>query len=175
MFHRSTGSSVWQFLLCGNSFDFYNGRYSLASLFYLHGIASSQGYVRKPCSYRLTFGVYQVLAKALLKRIDQRKTCHCEEKFESEKELAEHQTSCVFRPVSCSNDGCAAVFSATHGEAHDASCEYKLFPCYLDCESSVQRKDMAEHCATVCPMKKAKCPYHSVGCLHVMAQVQTLH
>lgn len=115
-------------------------------------------------------GRREVVAKALLKRIDRRKTCHCEMKFDSEKELAEHQINCAFRPVSCSNKGCDAVYSATHAEAHDASCDYKLFPCYLECESSVQRKEMANHCATVCPMKKMKCPYHSVGCLHFMAQ-----
>jgi homogentisate solanesyltransferase len=115
-------------------------------------------------------GRREALAKALLRRTDQRKTCHCEMSFESEKELAEHQTSCAFRPVSCSNEGCDAVYSAIHAETHDASCGYKLFPCYLECETSVQRKEMANHCATVCPMKKMKCPYHTVGCLHVMAQ-----
>lgn len=115
-------------------------------------------------------GRREVLAKALFKRIDQRKTCHCDMKFESEIELAKHQNSCVFRPVSCSNEGCDAVYSAIHAEDHDASCGYKLFPCYLECESSVRRQDMADHCATVCPMKKMKCPYHAVGCLRVMAQ-----
>lgn len=113
----------------------------------------------------------QALAKALLRRTDQRKTCHCEMSSDSEKELAEHQASCAFRPVSCSNEGCDAVYSAIHAETHDASCGYKLFPCYLECETSVQRKEMANHCATVCPMRKMKCPYHTVGCLHVMAQV----
>jgi homogentisate solanesyltransferase len=116
-----------------------------------------------------------VLAKALVKRIDQRKTYHCEMKFESEKELSQHQISCVMRPVSCPNKGCDAVYSATHAEAHDGTCVYKLLPCLLECESSVRRKNMEKHCATVCPMKKAKCPYHSVGCLHVMAQVKILH
>ena len=116
-----------------------------------------------------------MLAKALVKRIDQRKTYHCEMKFESEKELAQHQTSCVLRPVSCINEGCDAVYSATYAEAHDASCGYKLLPCLFDCESSVPRKEMENHCTTVCPMKKIKCPYHAVGCLHVMAQVQILH
>ncbi|KAG0591019.1 hypothetical protein KC19_1G143200 [Ceratodon purpureus] len=115
-------------------------------------------------------GRREVLAKALMKRIDQRKTYHCDMKFESEKELAQHQVSCVMRPVSCSNEGCDAVYSATHAEAHDASCVYKLLPCFLDCESSVRRMDMEKHCATVCPMKRINCPYHSVGCLHVMAQ-----
>lgn len=115
-------------------------------------------------------GKREVLAKALLRRLDQRKIYHCEMKFESEKELAQHQINCVQRPVSCPNEGCDAVYSATYAEAHDASCGFKLLPCFLECESSVQRKEMQNHCATVCPMKKMKCPYHSVGCPHIMAQ-----
>lgn len=115
--------------------------------------------------------VCQVLAKELLKRIDQKKTFHCGKTFGNEEELAKHKTSCVMRPMTCPNEGCGDVYSALHADAHDASCAYKLLPCFLDCESSVQRKEMENHCATVCPMKKIKCPYHAVGCPHVMAQV----
>jgi homogentisate solanesyltransferase len=115
-------------------------------------------------------GRREVLAKALLKRIDQKKTYHCGMRFEIEDELAKHKTSCVLRPMTCPNEGCSDVFSALHADAHDASCVYKLLPCFLECESSVQRKEMEKHCATVCPMKKIKCPYHTVGCPHVMAQ-----
>lgn len=145
-------------------------QWRLFTVFFTH----SQGSVLKPHSYWLIFGVFQVLAKALLRRLDQRKIYHCEMKFESEKELAQHQINCVQRPVSCPNEGCDAVYSATYAEAHDASCGFKLLPCFLECESSVQRKEMQNHCATVCPMKKMKCPYHSVGCPHIMAQVKIL-
>lgn len=114
---------------------------------------------------------FQVLAKALLKRLDRSKTYHCEMKFESNEELIEHQASCVLRPVSCLNVGCGAVYSAVHATTHDGLCLHKQLPCELKCGSTVPRGEMERHGVTVCPMKKMKCPFHPVGCLHTMAQV----
>lgn len=131
--------------------------------------------IRLPISCILTWnqncGSFQVLAKALLKRLDRSKTYHCEMKFESNEELSEHQASCVLRPMLCLNNGCGAVYSAVHATTHDGLCLHKQLPCELKCGSTVPRGEMERHGVTVCPMKKMKCPFHPVGCLHTMAQV----
>ncbi|XP_024363356.1 uncharacterized protein [Physcomitrium patens] len=115
-------------------------------------------------------GRREARAKALLKRVDRSKTYHCEMKFDTDKELEDHRSTCNLRPYNCKNNGCGAFYSAHHAAAHDTSCPHKLLSCKLECGSLIPRGEMEAHVVTVCPMKIVKCPYHAVGCLHAMAQ-----
>jgi homogentisate solanesyltransferase len=113
------------------------------------------------------------VAKALLKRIDRSNTYHCEMRFDTSEELAEHKASCMLRPLLCVNDGCSDVFSALHADAHDASCLFKLLPCKLNCEAMVARGEMEKHTLTICPRKMVICSFQPVGCLRTMEQVSS--
>ncbi|KAH8964049.1 hypothetical protein BDL97_04G043400 [Sphagnum fallax] len=115
-------------------------------------------------------GRREVVAKALLKRIDRSNTYHCEMRFDTSEELAEHKASCMLRPLICVNDGCSDVFSALHADAHDASCLFKLLPCKLNCEAMVARGEMEKHTLTICPRKMVICSFQPVGCLRTMEQ-----
>ncbi|CAK9275383.1 unnamed protein product [Sphagnum jensenii] len=115
-------------------------------------------------------GRREVIAKAILKRVDRSKAHHCAMRFDNRDELAYHKLRCTLRPISCHNPNCGDVFSAIHAEAHDASCPFKILHCRLKCEATVSRSNMDNHCATVCPMKPVSCPFHHVSCSASMPQ-----
>ncbi|CAM6016965.1 unnamed protein product [Sphagnum balticum] len=115
-------------------------------------------------------GRREVLAKALLKRVDRSKIYHCKMRFGTSEELAEHKACCMLRPLTCVNNGCGNVYSALHADAHDGSCLFKLLPCKLNCEAMVARGEMEKHSLTLCPMKLLSCPFQPVGCQQTMPQ-----
>ncbi|KAF8109519.1 hypothetical protein N665_0095s0086 [Sinapis alba] len=105
------------------------------------------------------------IAQTLLKNVDFKSVSHCEMKFQTQGELAEHVLSCGYRTMNCENEGCNAVFCANQMENHDSVCPFKIIPCEQNCSESIMRREMDRHCITVCRMKLVNCPFHAVGCL----------
>ncbi|XP_021805780.1 TNF receptor-associated factor family protein DDB_G0290931, partial [Prunus avium] len=106
----------------------------------------------------------ETIAQSLLKNVDFKNEHHCNMKFNSPVELAEHVSDCSFRSMTCTNRGCSTVFCASHKEKHDSICPLKIIPCEQNCCSTIMRRDMDRHCITVCPMKLVSCPFYAVGC-----------
>eukprot|EP00249_Psilotum_nudum_P011845 c23418_g1_i1 orf=116-1261(+) len=110
------------------------------------------------------------LARAIFRRLDCRQAFTCDLKFGSSEKLAEHESKCPLRPLTCANEGCSKVFSARHNETHDATCPFKRVPCELKCKALVIRGEMDKHCITVCPMKPVNCPFYHMGCINSLPQ-----
>ncbi|GFZ03698.1 TRAF-like superfamily protein [Actinidia rufa] len=106
----------------------------------------------------------EVIAQTLLKNIDFKNTFHCDMKFNSAAELAEHSLECNFRTMNCTNEGCNARFCASHLENHASICPFEILPCEQKCLDSIMRREMDKHCITVCPMRLVNCPFYPVGC-----------
>ncbi|GFZ03689.1 TRAF-like superfamily protein [Actinidia rufa] len=106
----------------------------------------------------------EVIAQTLLKNVDFKNTFHCDMKFNSAAELAEHSLECNFRTMNCTNEGCNARFCASHLENHASICPFKILPCEQKCSDSIMRREMDKHCITVCPMRLVNCPFYPVGC-----------
>ncbi|KAL2611492.1 hypothetical protein R1flu_023184 [Riccia fluitans] len=115
-------------------------------------------------------GRREVLARALLKRVDRGKMFHCELQFDTSEQLAEHKGKCALRPVTCENEGCGAIFSAFNAKPHDGNCPFKQLPCEQGCKVMVKRGDMDKHCVTLCPMKLVNCPFAQAGCTQSLPQ-----
>ncbi|GMI71139.1 hypothetical protein like AT3G11950 [Hibiscus trionum] len=110
------------------------------------------------------------IAQTLLKNVDLKNEFHCDMKFYSADELAQHVPTCKYRPRTCQNVGCHARFSASQVEKHDSDCPFKTIPCEQKCSASLMRREMDRHCITVCPMKLVNCPFYSVGCKSALPQ-----
>lgn len=106
----------------------------------------------------------EAIAQTFLKNVDFKSAFHCNLKFNSAEELAEHVCHCSFRSMTCTSEGCNARFSASHLENHDLVCPFKIIPCEQKCSDSIMRREMDRHCITVCPMKLVNCPFYAVGC-----------
>ncbi|EXB80938.1 TNF receptor-associated factor family protein [Morus notabilis] len=106
----------------------------------------------------------ETIAQGLLKNVDFKNEYHCGMKFDSPEELAEHVQSCGFRPMTCQNMGCNAVFCLRNSEKHDSACAFKIIPCEQMCSENVMRREMDRHCVTVCPMRLVSCHFYAVGC-----------
>ncbi|XP_050227465.1 uncharacterized protein LOC126677066 [Mercurialis annua] len=106
----------------------------------------------------------EVVAQILVKNVDFKNLFHCDKKFNSAAELADHVNNCEFRSMNCTNDGCTAIFCASHKENHGTSCPFKIIPCEQKCSDNIMRREMDRHCITVCPMKLVNCPFYAVGC-----------
>ncbi|KAL5739788.1 hypothetical protein ACOSQ2_028968 [Xanthoceras sorbifolium] len=113
----------------------------------------------------------EAIVQTLLKNVDFKTEFHCNMKFNSAEELAEHVHNCGYSSMNCPNEGCNLIFSANQMEKHDAVCPFKIIPCEQKCSDSLMRRDMDRHCITVCPMKLAKCPFYAVGCQSPVPQV----
>ncbi|GFZ03695.1 TRAF-like superfamily protein [Actinidia rufa] len=101
----------------------------------------------------------EVIAQTLLKNVDFKNTFHCDMKFNSAAELAEHSLECNFRTMNCTNEGCNARFCASHLENHASICPFEILPCEQKCSDSIMRREMDKHCITVCPMRLVNCPF----------------
>nr|DAD29257.1 TPA_asm: hypothetical protein HUJ06_030725 [Nelumbo nucifera] len=106
----------------------------------------------------------QAIAQTLLKNVDFKNTYHCNMKFVTAEELAEHTGQCIFRCMDCTSEGCDASFCAVHLEKHESVCPFKILPCEQKCHEYLARREMDRHCITVCPMKLVNCPFYIVGC-----------
>lgn len=106
----------------------------------------------------------EAVAQTLLKNVDFKNTYHCDKKFKTAEELAEHVTCCDFRMTECMNEGCYTSISAAQMSYHDSICPFKILPCEQKCSETLMRRDMDRHCITVCPMKLVNCPFYPVGC-----------
>ncbi|PSS07844.1 TNF receptor-associated factor like [Actinidia chinensis var. chinensis] len=106
----------------------------------------------------------EVIAQTLLKNVDFKNTFHCDMKFNSAAELAEHSLECNFRTMNCTNEGCNARFCASHLENHTSICPFEILPCEQMCSDSIMRREMDKHCIIVCPMRLVNCPFYPVGC-----------
>ena len=110
----------------------------------------------------------EAIAQSLVTNIDYTNMYHCNMRFDSEEELAEHAESCSFRSTTCKSEGCNALFSKRNAERHDSICPFKMIPCEQMCSDSVMRRAMDRHCVTVCPMRLVSCPFYAVGCLSAL-------
>lgn len=115
-------------------------------------------------------GRREAVAQTLLKNVDFKNVYHCDKKFKSEEELAEHVQTCNFRIMECMNEGCNCRFSAAQQEYHDSVCPFKILPCEQHCSESIMRREMDRHCITVCPMKLVNCPFYPAGCISIIPQ-----
>ncbi|CAK7342209.1 unnamed protein product [Dovyalis caffra] len=106
----------------------------------------------------------ETIAQILVKNVDFKNIFHCDKKFNTAEELAEHVRNCGFRTMNCTNEGCTTVFCASHLEKHDSTCPFKIIPCEQQCSENIMRREMDRHCITVCPMKIVNCPFYAVGC-----------
>ena len=106
----------------------------------------------------------EALSETLLKNVDFKDAFHCNMKFSSAEELANHVHNCSFSSVICQNEGCYIKFCARHTEKHDSTCPFKIIPCEQKCSDNIMRREMDRHCITVCPMKLVNCPFYAVGC-----------
>lgn len=106
----------------------------------------------------------ETIAQSLLKNVDFKSEFHCDKKFQSVEELAEHVDNCGFRSLTCTNEGCTSRFCASHAEQHDSVCPFKIISCEQKCSALIMRREMDRHCITVCPMKLVNCPFHNLGC-----------
>ncbi|KAJ7975948.1 TNF receptor-associated factor family protein [Quillaja saponaria] len=114
------------------------------------------------------------IAQTLLKNVDFKNSFYCNMKFKSAEELAEHVDHCSFRSMTCTNEGCNAMFCASHLEDHDSACPFKIIPCEQKCSDCIMRREMDRHCITVCPMKLVNCPFYAVGCQSPIPQCKTV-
>ncbi|GAV86132.1 zf-TRAF domain-containing protein [Cephalotus follicularis] len=110
------------------------------------------------------------ISQSLIKNVDFKNQFHCNMKFNSVEELAEHVVHCGFRPTECNNKGCSATYCANQMEKHDIDCPYKIIPCEQKCLDSIMRREMDRHCITVCPMKLVNCPFYAAGCQSTIPQ-----
>lgn len=106
----------------------------------------------------------EAIVQSFLKNVDLKNEYHCNMKFHSPEELAAHVSNCSYRSVSCTNEGCNAIFCARQVDKHDAICPFKIIPCEQNCSNTIMRREMDRHCITVCPMKLVSCPFYAVGC-----------
>lgn len=107
---------------------------------------------------------FRSISEVLLRNMDIKGTFHCPEKFDTESKFELHRETCEFRPVSCKNEGCGAVFSAIQLVSHDSTCPFKVLPCDQRCGEWVVRYEMEKHCSTICKMRLINCPFYNVGC-----------
>ncbi|KAJ4903555.1 TRAF-like superfamily protein [Raphanus sativus] len=114
----------------------------------------------------------QGLAQTLLKNVDFKNLSHCEMKFGTGEELAEHALRCGYRTMDCENEGCNAVFCKKQMESHGSVCPFKIIQCEQSCGESIMRREMDRHCITVCPMKLVNCAFRAVGCLDDVRQCE---
>ncbi|KAB5519569.1 hypothetical protein DKX38_023888 [Salix brachista] len=110
----------------------------------------------------------EAVAQILVKNVGLKNIFHCDKKFNTAEELAEHVVNCGFRTMNCTNEGCSIVFCASHLEKHDSACPFKIIPCEQQCSENVMRREMDRHCITVCRMKSVSCPLYAVGCQSTM-------
>lgn len=106
----------------------------------------------------------EAVAQTLLKNVDFKNAYHCDKKFRSTEDLAQHVSSCIFRMIDCMNEGCNTRFSAGQMDYHDSICPFKILPCEQKCSEMIMRREMDRHCITVCPMKLVNCSFYPVGC-----------
>lgn len=109
-------------------------------------------------------GRREAIAQTLVKNVDFKNFFHCDMKFDSKEDLAEHTPNCSFRTINCISMGCNARFCAANMKNHDSICPFKMLPCEQKCSDRVMRREMDRHCITVCPMKLVNCSFYPVGC-----------
>jgi hypothetical protein len=107
------------------------------------------------------------------------------------KDLENHEKTCEFMMVTCTNEGCQVTVPAkdlAHHKEYD--CKFRIIPCAMcgnpiifsqqrdhfsrdcpdikvecenGCGTKVKRKEMSEHLST-CENVKVPCPFNSLGC-----------
>ena len=89
---------------------------------------------------------------------------HCEEEFQR-KLLHNHEVNeCLQRPFKCS---CCDDYESTFEDVttkHVSVCPSRLMPCANECGETLQRKDLAGHLKTTCPLHVIECSFHYAGC-----------
>ena len=110
-----------------------------------------------------------ILARLLIKDIDRHSyEMHCSTDY-----CSQHGTKiddmCIFRSVTCHNEGCDATFSSVHQIQHDEEdCQYIILPCPNDCGMGVRRKDIEIHVREECSLRPVTCPLCEIGCKDIL-------
>ena len=80
------------------------------------------------------------------------------------KDLKEHQLTCNFRKVRCSNIGCKDRILYQFLQEHEGMCKYKIINCPNGCEVFFIRKELEKH-NEECELEIVECSYKIIGCL----------
>ena len=89
--------------------------------------------------------------------------CHCKKKLQR-RSLCDHEKNCLKRPYKCP---CCDDYKSTFKDVtteHISACPCQLVPCTSECGETLQRKDLASHLETTCPLQKIECSFHYAGC-----------
>lgn len=100
----------------------------------------------------------EAIASLIVKKLDLHYQLHCDQ--------PDCGMQCRFYQVECPNDGCSSIMSQMYLEQHQTSCPYKVITC--ECGDSFPRKQLAVHMAQACKMRTVECPFHKIGCIHVV-------
>ena len=93
---------------------------------------------------------------------------HCKEKIKR-KILREHEENdCSKRPYKCH---CCDDYESTFEDVtteHISVCPSLLIPCANECGETLQRKDLASHLETTCPLHVIECSFRYAGCIETL-------
>jgi hypothetical protein len=108
------------------------------------------------------------LAAVLITMLDPNHQAHCGQTAETSEAHESHRAVCDFRPLSCENVDCLAVFASKNLDFHDQRCPHKCLPCPQECTLEVKRSEMDAHVIGPCAKKVVTCPLAKIGCdLHL--------
>ena len=79
------------------------------------------------------------------------------------RDLKEHQLTCNFREVRCSNIGCKERIMYQYLQDHEEMCKYKIINCPNGCEAIFIRKELDRH-RDECELETIECSYKVIGC-----------
>ena len=89
---------------------------------------------------------------------------HCEEEFQRKLLCNHEENECLQRPYKCA---CCDDYESTFEDVttkHIYVCPCLFIPCASECGESLQRKDLATHLETNCPLHVIECSFRYAGC-----------
>ena len=102
------------------------------------------------------------IAKLIIRIYDSKCKFHCSPN--SERNYCDEST-CIFAPFHCVNEGCQIVVSKIWEQRHDEVCPYKLISCARECGIHVKRNGMSHHLSDTCDLRPVPCPFYDIGCI----------
>ena len=83
-------------------------------------------------------------------------------------QMKKHLNTCPNQPLKCKYCKSFAAPSKELEERHHPVCPKFPLPCPNKCGAEIQRKNVAKHLSTTCPLSKLECEYMYVGCTCVL-------
>ena len=85
------------------------------------------------------------------------------------RDMESHKRECDYRPYSCKYCGHHGTFKdiigIQGGSSHYDNCDQYPLECRNKCsEKKIKKRDMDEHCLTICPLEPLKCPFNAKVC-----------